>query len=461
MNWSTAEITNALGDQLVSVQMCDQSDSMVANIETDSRKAGEGHVFVCLRGDRFDAHDFAADVAQKGVLGIVSEKKLALDVPHWVVKDTRKALGLLGRAWREKFNGPVMAVVGSNGKTTSKEMLASVARVHWGPQPVCVTQGNLNNEIGVPLTLFQLRSTHAAAVIEMGMNHPGEIAYLASLVRPDAVLLTNAQREHQEFMKSVLAVAEENGSAFEFIRQGGVAVYPAESEFNSVWARLAGTARQVSFGEAGQVSVSQTTEQAEVQLPGSKHTFRPSFVGQHNFDNAGGVAALAFAMGIPGDTIATGLAGFQAVNGRLKVVCNSSRLFLIDDSYNANPDSVNAAAQVLSGLPGASILVLGDMGEVGDQSEQVHQEVGSTAKSLGIDAMYCVGEASQHSAAAFGEGALYFERLEDLITQLSQTVNNKKYNVLVKGSRFMKMERVVDALMQVHSSTDQGDQHAA
>lgn len=461
MNWPIQEISRALGEQLISEQHLPNQERLITFVETDSRSAGTGQLFVCLRGDRFDAHDFAPDVADNGVAGIISDRKLDLDVTHWVVKDTRKALGLLAKAWRQKFSGPVMAVVGSNGKTTSKEMLASVARAHWGEQSVCVTQGNLNNEIGVPLTLFRLRNSDSVAVVEMGMNHPGEIAYLASLVEPDAVLLTNAQREHQEFMKTVLAVAQENGSAFQSIRGGGVAVYPANTEFDSVWAGQAAPHRRVTFGQDGDVQVLSLGESAVVLLPDFEQTFKPGFVGRHNFENAAGVAAIAFAMGVNVKTIADGLSRFQPVNGRLKVVCQSDDLFLIDDSYNANPDSVNAAAQVLADLPGESILVLGDMGEVGDKAEQYHVEVGQQAKSLGIEALFLLGDSSEHAAKAFGQGAFHFDSLEALIEQLSQTVNNKKYNVLVKGSRFMKMERVVDALMQVHTSTDQGDKHAA
>lgn len=461
MLWATSEIELALGDQLIQIIGEPTSNILIANVQTDSRKVLKDELFVCLKGDRFDAHDFAEDVVGLGAIGLIAEKPIHQGVICWVVRDTRLALGNLARYWREKFTIPVLAVVGSNGKTTSKEMLASVARENWGEQAVCVTQGNLNNDIGVPLTLFRLRSGHKAAIIEMGMNHPGEISYLAGLVKPNGVLLTNAQREHQEFMKSVAAVAEENGSAFLHLSEGGVAVVPALTEYESIWKDQSKGKKWVAFGENGFVKVSTKSSGAVLEMNDETFEFKPQFVGQHNMANASGVAALANAVGVDSQKIVKGLEKFEPVAGRLKVLRQTAQLTLIDDSYNANPDSVNAASAVLAELPGASILVLGDMGEVGDKADQYHREVGNKAKELGVDSLYLLGQHTQSTAESFGEQAHHFESVEDLVQTLLEQLKDKKYNVLVKGSRFMKMERVVDALLNMQSSPDQGGKHAA
>lgn len=461
MNWPAAEVAQALGDQLIELTGALVPDQQVCNVQTDSRKVESGELFVCLKGERFDAHDFASEVVLQGAMGLVVDRPVDLGVPCWVVKDTRLALGALARYWREKFNYPVLGVVGSNGKTTSKEMLASVAKENWGDDKVCVTLGNLNNEIGVPLTLFRLRATHEAAIIEMGMNHPGEINYLASLAKPDAVLLTNAQREHQEFMKSVEAVAQENGSAFLHLGPKGVAVVPANSEFEPIWKAQSDGKRLIGFGTGGQVNVCSGSTGATLELAGKVYHFTPQFVGQHNMTNAAGVAALAEAVGIDTQKIVKGLENFEPVSGRLKVLSQTAHLTLIDDSYNANPDSVNAASAVLAELPGPSILVLGDMGEVGDMAGQYHKEVGLKAKSMGVDALYLLGQYTRFTAESFGQDAYHFDTIEALVEKLLERLKNKKHNVLVKGSRFMKMERVIDALLNVQRSSDQGGKHAA
>lgn len=459
MNWPAHEITLALaGHGLIAPEM---PVFEISNIQTDSRKVQPGELFVCLRGERFDAHDFAEQVVQQGVSGLIVERRLDLDCPQWVVDDTRLALGHLAKAWRAKFDMPVWGVVGSNGKTTTKEMLASVARARFGEKAVCVTQGNLNNEIGVPLTLFRLRSSHKVAVIEMGMNHPGEIDYLAGIVSPNAVILTNAQREHQEFMKTVAAVAEENGSAFCHLRENGCAVFPGGTSFDALWQKQAGDHRTVTFGRKGLVNAASTRTGAVISLNTERQGFAPSFLGEHNYSNAAAVAGLAWAQGIPLATIARGLEAFEPVQGRMKLIKQNERLMLIDDTYNANPDSVNAASDLLASLPGHSMLVLGDMGEVGDQAEKFHREVGGYAKQQGVERMCLIGQHSRHAAQAFGAGAIHFESLELLITYLKEQIEQAQWNVLVKGSRYMKMERVIHALTEGEESLQSGGKHAA
>ncbi|MCQ8897077.1 UDP-N-acetylmuramoyl-tripeptide--D-alanyl-D-alanine ligase [Limnobacter humi] len=440
----------------------DRLPAAIRQVQTDSRQVQSGDLFVCLRGERFDAHDFASDVVSKGASVLVVERLLDLPVPQLLVRDSRMALGGLAWAWRNQFRPMVFGVVGSNGKTTSKEMLASICRKYFGEEATLVTQGNLNNDVGVPQTLFRLRAHHTAAVIEMGMNHPGEIGHLASLVQPNVVLLTNAQREHQEFMKSVEAVAAENGSAFLHLQSPGTAIFPVGTPHDVTWMAQAGDQRCVRFGMGGDFEPSFSGASGELQIETVRGALRvkPAFLGQHNAMNAAGAAAAAWAGGCADDSIQAGLEMFQPVSGRLQVVLRNRHVLLINDSYNANPDSVNAASAVLAEQGGNTLLVLGDMGEVGNASDAYHQEVGRVAKQLGVSKLYALGEATRHSVGSFGEGAQHFESLDQLIKTIIQCVQPGHWTVLVKGSRFMKMERVVDALKQ-HFEPGQGDQHVA
>lgn len=467
MNWSAMELAQAMSPVLT--QTHGRSAGLIQRVVTDSRQVQPGDLFVCLKGERFDAHDFAEEVLGKGAAGFVADRPLELDAPQWQVTDTRLALGLLAKAWRQRFDIPVLGVVGSNGKTSTKEMLASICKLRWGQDAVLVTEGNLNNDIGVPMTLLRLRQGHQAAVIEMGMNHPGEIAYLAELVRPHAALLTNAQREHQEFMKDVAAVAEENGSVFEYLSQPAVAVFPAQSEFDALWRAQAGKAQCVTFGPGGEVWLeASSTSSSGVGLNLTAHsqvhgagTFQARFLGEHNLLNA--AAALATALSV-GCSLAQGLEGlhqFAPVKGRMNPVLRTPELLVIDDSYNANPDSVNAASHVLAGLSGRKVLVLGDMGEVGDQSDQFHAEVGRVAASSGVDVLLATGAATVHSVRSFGAGATHQPDIQELIKNVIAELEKGPGTVLVKGSRFMKMERVVEAILQWANPAKETTHHAS
>lgn len=454
LNWSYREIAQALVPCLL--HPAPEIDGVARLVQTDSRQVGLGDLFVCLIGERFDAHDFAAQVAEAGATALLTSRPLDLELPQYIVKDTRLALGQLATAWRQRFPLKVLAVVGSNGKTTSKEMLGSICKAQCGEAAVLVTAGNLNNDIGVPQTLLKLRSEHQMAVIEMGMNHPGEIDYLAGLVKPDVVLLTNAQREHQEFMKTVLAVAEENGSAFAHLPDSGVAVFPLTQEFDACWQGLAGQRRTVRFGAGADfdwlpAAQSPAPGIAVLNASGYRIDVKPSFIGDHNYANAAGAAAAAQAAGCSAEAIRQGLEQFQPVSGRLQLALQKPNLLLINDSYNANPDSVNAASAVLASQAGSTLLVLGDMGEVGDQSDEYHFEVGQFARQAGVDRLFALGTATQHSVRAFGEGAIHFPDIHSLIEHTMNTTEQGHWSVLVKGSRFMKMERVVHALVQHHA----------
>jgi len=370
---------------------------------------------------------------------------------------------------------PLIAVTGSNGKTTVTQMIASILRAHAGDDALS-TQGNLNNDIGVPLTLFNLRAHHRIAVVELGMNHPGEIAYLAGLARPTVALVNNAQREHQEFMGTVEAVAHENGAVLQALPPEGVAVFPSDEDFTPVWLALSGQRVQRCFAMA---STSDTDVRAAVvvwqsgawqftlKTPEGTAPVRLHIAGRHNVKNALAATACALAAGVPLAAVAQGLVAFEPVKGRSRaLVLNTGThdITLVDDSYNANPDSVRAAIDVLAELPAPRLLVLGDMGEVGNQGPEFHAEVGSYAAERGIEALFTLGDLCVHSAQAFG-AARHFEDMDSLLSVVTAQVDGF-HSVVVKGSRFMKMERVVQALLsrgedQNSQNNQKGGPHAA
>lgn len=422
-------------------------------VQTDSRALTSGSLFVALRGEKFDGHQFLAQAQAAGVLAaLVEEQNSDVTLPQISVGDTRLALQKLATAWRRRFNLPVVAVTGSNGKTTTKEMSASIFCQWVGEEAVLSTQGNLNNDIGVPLTVLRMRQMHRCGVIELGMNHPGEIAVLSSIAQPTAGLVLNAQREHQEFMQSVEAVAQENAEVLKDLPHGGVALFPDSDQFTDFWADVANQgARQVTFGLSQSADVSAQAVHTdplgsnfELTVEGKKCDVRLSVAGQHNVTNACAAAACATAVGVPLSDIVSGLEVFAAVKGRMQAHRISPKRLLIDDTYNANPDSVRAAIDVLSFLPAPRALVLGDMGEVGDDGPKMHAEVGAYAKQQAIDYLWTLGEATSHSIHAFGANGQRFEGVSQLCEQI-KTI--KPISILVKGSRFMAMERVVQALL--------------
>jgi len=431
----------------------DGASVRVTGVSTDSRSITEGNLFVALRGERFDAHDFLADVAARGAAAVVAERLPdGFAAPALVVPDTRVALGEIARNWRAQYGIPVIAVTGSNGKTTVKEMIAAILAAAYGPEQSLATRGNLNNEIGVPLTLLRLDAPCRAAVIELGMNHPGEIAGLSGIAQPTVGLVNNAQREHQEFMASVEAVAKENGSVILSLPDDGVAVFPADDEFTPLWRGYAGGRRTLTFGLSGNADVMCVHEASvfgsdlRVTIHGGEHfDIHLQAAGHHNVRNALAAIACALAAGIDTDAIKHGLEAFAPVGGRLQRKQATSGALLIDDTYNANPDSVRAAIDVLAQFPAPRLLVLGDMGEVGDQGPQFHQEVGAYAAEAGIEQLFTLGELARHATAAFGSAGRHFDDVESL-KAAAVAAAPANATVLVKGSRFMKMERVVQHL---------------
>jgi UDP-N-acetylmuramoyl-tripeptide--D-alanyl-D-alanine ligase len=435
-------------------------DAAFEGVSTDSRSAPAGALFVALRGETFDAHDFLDQVVARNVAAVVVEQLPEnFPLPALVVPDTLAALGRIGNAWRSQFAMPVIGVTGSNGKTTVKEMIASILAATFGEDARLATQGNLNNEIGVPLTVMRLTGAHKAAVVELGMNHPGEIARLAAIAAPTVALVNNAQREHQEFMHTVEAVARENGSVLAALSTDGVAVFPGDDEYTALWRELAGERKVLSFGltDACDVRATYTPNSfgsdLQVSAPQAQFIIKLAAAGEHNVRNALAACACALAAGIPVDAVVRGLEAFAPVSGRLQRKQAVNGATVIDDSYNANPDSVRAAIDVLAQAKAPRILVLGDMGEVGTQGPEFHEEIGAYAASRGIETVLVTGALARHVAGkGAGTGAQHFEQFDDLLAaldkQMRQLGSKSDATVLVKGSRFMKMERVVQHLVQ-------------
>ena len=434
----------------------------IARVHSDTRSLQAGDLFVALRGENFDAHDFLAQARAAGaVAALATHGHADAGLAGLQVADTQAALTALARAWRQQFELPLVAVTGSNGKTTVTQMIAAILRAAHGDAAFS-TVGNLNNHIGVPLTLLRLRAAHHAGVVELGMNHPGEIAALAELAAPTVALVNNAQREHQEFMASVEAVAHENGAVIAALGATGTAVFPADDEYAPIWHRLAGDRPMLTFALTGAADLTCHAEWVGdhwamlMQTPAGAVTVALHVAGWHNVKNALAAAACALAAGCALDAIRRGLEAFEPVRGRSQVrryAQGEREVVLIDDTYNANPDSARAAIDVLVSLPAPRWLVLGDMGEVGDQGPQFHHEIGAYARARGIDALWTVGRASTHAAEAYGGSARHFGDLASLIAALPQAPACGA--VLVKGSRFMKTEQVVAALI------GPGDPHAA
>lgn len=434
-------------------------------ISTDSRNIQTGQLFVALKGDAFDGHAYLTQVEQAGACAaIVEQRDNAVGLPQFALGDTREALIRIGTAWRRCFTLPVIGVAGSNGKTTTKEMIAAILKSWLGAASTLATRGNLNNDIGVPLTVLRLCADHRAAVVELGMNHPGEIALLAGIAQPTVGLVNNAQREHQEFMHTVEAVARENAAVIQALPADGIAVFPGDDTYTALWRDLAGERAVLDFGFESQFAIHADEIRAEstrtafrLHTPSGNAALTLGTPGVHNLRNALAAAACAIAAGVPLQAIIQGLEAFSPVSGRMQPRKLDGGFHLIDDTYNANPDSVRAAIEVLAQLQGSKILVLGDMGEVGADGPAMHVEVGAYALERGIDTLLTFGPAAAAAAKAFGDRAVAFDSIEVLTGHLAMLV---PANILVKGSRSMRMERVVRALETQLINQEQKDRHA-
>lgn len=439
-------------------------------VSTDTRKLQPGELFFALRGERFDAATFLDEASRIGAAGAVVASRQAGDLPQIEVADTRAALGALARAWRGRFQAQLVAITGSNGKTTCKEMLAGILRVAYDDPAtsdkdsvVLVTEGNLNNEIGLPITVLRLRDHHRVIVCEMGASRSGDIAYLAGIAAPTMGIVTNAGAAHLEGFGSEDVVAATKGELFEALGEGGVAVLNRDDANFSLWCACAASAGRVTFGlhEAADYRASGIEEQvadASCTLTFDMHTpdgairITLPMVGRHNVRNALAAAAAACAVGVSLEAVQTGLAGVGNIAGRLQAVQGPRGMRVFDDSYNANPVSVHAAIEFLADRPGETWLVFGDMAELGPTSARLHRAVGERARQSGITRLFCLGTEAHEAAGEFGAGALTFDAIDALIEVLRNDAH-PGVTALVKGSRCMGLDRLI-ASIRVDGGSD-------
>jgi UDP-N-acetylmuramoyl-tripeptide--D-alanyl-D-alanine ligase len=419
---------------------------------TDTRTLSPGALFFALKGERYDAHDMLDAALAAGAAGLVVSRDVATDAPRVLVDDTRAALGGLARAWRSRFDIPVLAITGSNGKTTTKEMLASILRTQG---PTLATAGNLNNDIGVPLTLFQLGAEHRHAVIEMGANRPNDIADLVAIALPTVALVTMCGPAHLEGFGDIAGVAIAKGKIYTRLPADGVAVINADDAYAAQWRATAGDVRILTFGLGPEVDVSARDIEHDAIGAGSRFTLRVGaaerlvrlpFDGLHNVRNALAAAAAAHAIGVPLEDIVDGLETASRVKGRLNLKRSRGGMRLIDDSYNANPASVAAAIELLARQPNARWLVFGDMGELGGGAADAHRQVGLEARAAGVDRLFAIGAEARAAADAFGDGATWYADVDAALPDLL-ALDGADATLLIKASRFMQLDRIVDALL--------------
>ena len=453
MNMVLSQVAEALG-----VTVPPGSDCSIAGVSTDTRTLNPGELFFALTGPNFDGHAFCDLAEQRGAAALVVAKPVDASLPQLVVADTRTALGRLAAAWRARFTGPLVAVTGSNGKTTVKEMVAAILRQRG---EVLATVGNLNNDIGVPLTLFRLQpDRHDYAVIEMGANHVGEIAGLTALARPNVAMVTNVGAAHLEGFGSLDDVAQAKGEIWQGLSDGGVAVINADDVYFGYWTGLVTAHRQLKFGTADDADVRLAGEHGwrvvndgfrnrfTMATPAGSLTVDLPLAGRHNIMNALAATAAALAAGAELADVKAGLEAMAPVQGRLQPHRTRGGQLLIDDSYNANPQSLQAALEVLVSVSPTPVLVLGDMAELGESAAELHSDVGRSARQLGVSRLYGVGVLAARACESFGDGARCFDDQADLIKVLIDDLHalGADAAVLVKGSRSARMERVVAAL---------------
>jgi UDP-N-acetylmuramoyl-tripeptide--D-alanyl-D-alanine ligase len=446
--WSLADCAAQVGGRLTG------ADAVFDGVVTDSRGSCRGQLFVALRGERFDGHDYVAKAAENGAAAAMVEHPVDCDLPQWVVTDTLAGLGRLAAAWRNRIPARVVAITGSNGKTTVKEMVAAILSRAGRTR---ATVGNLNNHIGMPLTLLAARDEDYL-ILEMGANHHGEIFYMTRIARPEAALITNAGRAHLEGFGSVAGVARAKGEIAAGLPVDGTFIFMAGTPWTPLWHVLACGRRALTFGtgrdarvRADDAAVELVWDQAgfrtrfEADADGRPLTIELALAGRHNVRNALAAIAMATALDVPEQAMRDGLADLRPVRRRLQPRRTAAGVRVIDDTYNANPDSLAAAVDVLVGLPGRRLLVLGDFGELGTESTALHHAMGAAARAAGVDGLYAVGPLAAHAAAGFGDGARHFPDQAALIDALRADLDTDDV-LLVKGSRASAMDRVADAL---------------
>ena len=444
-------------------------DATFSSVGTDSRNITKDMLFVALKGDNFDGHDYAERAIAQGAAAVLVSDAALNVAPALLINDTCLALGQLAAYWRQKFAIPVAAITGSNGKTTVKEMLASILRsACHETDEVLATVGNLNNHIGLPLTLLKLNPQHRYAVVEMGMNHTGEISYLSNIGKPTVAVINNAGSAHIGELGSFEAIAKAKGEILEGLTADGIAVINADDIYAPLWTALATPHQVMTFGLEHKADVTATYQllasasDIEISTPQGVVKVMLPAPGKHNVLNALAATTAAMAMGVPLNIIKVGLENYAGVKGRLQPLAGLNGALVIDDTYNANPMSMKVAIDVLMAKSGEKLLVLGDMGELGDDAENLHAEIGLYAKTAGVDALFTLGNLSQAMSKAFGADAKHYETpaalAADLITKMKPNVS-----VLVKGSRFMAMERVVNAIIveiKIAKNSDQKNREA-
>lgn len=440
-----SELTNALEARLIG------ADASVDGVSIDSRAIQPGQLFIALTGPRFDGHDYLNDVAGKGAVAALVEREVADSaLPQLLVKDTRQALGQLGALNRAAFTQPVAAVTGSSGKTTVKEMLASILRTRG---PVLATRGNLNNDLGVPLTLIELAPEHTSAVIELGASRLGEIAYTVGLTKPHVAILNNAGTAHVGEFGGPEKIVEAKGEIIEGLAADGIAVLNLDDKAFGIWKTRAASRQVLTFALSNSEANFHASDLAtdargcpafNLHTPEGSERVQLNLLGTHNVANALAAAAAAHALGVSLFGIATGLGAVQPVKGRTVAQLAKNGMRVIDDTYNANPTSMCAAVDILAGFSGRTVLVLGDIGELGDWAEQGHRDVGEYARGK-VSALYAVGPNMVHAVNAFGEQAQHFGTQAELIQALAAEQDTNT-TILIKGSRSAAMENIVAAL---------------
>lgn len=444
-----SEIAKAVNGQMLG------ADIEVFSVGSDSRNIIKNQLFVAIKGEKFDGNTYAAEAIKEGAAAVLVSNSQIEARPVVLVSDTRLALGTLAQHWRNKFTLPLVAVTGSNGKTTVKEMIAAILSV--SNKNVLATQGNLNNDIGMPMTLLKIRKEHAYAVIEMGMSHLQEIDYLTRIAQPTVAVINNAGTAHIGELGSRENIAKAKSEIFAGLHDDGVAVINADDEFADYWKSLNQGRKVITFGLSQPADVSATYQtignltRVSLKTPNGKVDFNLAILGVHNIQNALAASAVAVALGVEITDIAKGLTGFGAVKGRLNWLAGFNGAVLIDDTYNANPDSMKAAIDVLANQNSnpltSTIFVMGDMGELGENAPQMHTDIGAYAKQKKINQLFTFGELSQLAAKEYGASAQHFSSIEVLVEAIKNKMK-QSVTVLVKGSRFMQMERVVHQLLE-------------
>ncbi len=446
-----SEAANALNAELIG------ADDLFTAVSKDTRDIVDGSLYVAIKGERFDGHEFVEQASAGGAAGVLVSERQPVRLPQICVNDTRRALGELAAYWRDQFNGRLVGVTGSNGKTTVKEMTRSILEQAAGADHVLSTTGNLNNDIGMPMTLLSLRQQHRFAVIEMGANHAGEIDYLTHIARPDVAVVTNAGPAHLEGFGSVEKVARAKAEIYSGLVDGGTAVINADDDYADYWQsvcrQLGGDKHVIRFSmqdDSADVyaEISRTNLKTAIQMktPLGNGVIHLAVPGRHNVMNALAAAAVTVALGVSLDDIIKGLDAFGGVSGRLATCYTSGGARIINDTYNANPRSLYAAMDVLAASDGDTWLVLGDMAELGDDKEELHRQAGEQARALGIRHLFATGDLARYAVESFGDDAQFFQDRQQLIEQLEQGIGGNSV-VLVKGSRSMGMEQIVNALL--------------